>query len=156
MPFREPVCKGRAFGENCHPHQRPLPATGVEWPERTELTAAHWFTGANSKPMVGVQPFALEKEDGEVRKVFVAWLFVGRVWEAGLDGHRKEALEEFARGKLGGIVRAWGLGSETVLSEQTPNHLSPGGRSKTGCTGPAHKPTRAEAAPCSGVTGTLV
>lgn len=112
--------------------------------------------GANSKPMVGVQPFALEKEDGEVRKVFVAWLFIGRAWEAGLDGHWKEALEEFARGKLGSIVRAWGLGSEMVLSEQTPNHLSPGGRSKTGCTGPTHKPTRAEAAPCSGVTGTLV
>ena len=76
--------------------------------------------------MVGVQPFALEKEDGEVRKVFVARVFIGRVWEAGLDGPRKGALGEFARGKLGGIVRVWGLGSETVLSEQMPNHLSPG------------------------------
>lgn len=59
------------------PHQRPLPAAGVEWPERTELTATHGLTGAHFKPMVGVQPFALGKEDGEVRKVSVAQSSLG-------------------------------------------------------------------------------
>lgn len=68
--------------------------------------------------MVGVQPFALEKEDGEVRKVSVARSSLGRVWEAGLDGHRKGALGSLPGVSWEGIGRVWGLGSETVLQNR--------------------------------------
>ena len=75
-----------------------------------ELTADLGFTGADFKPMVGVKPFSLEKEDGEVRKAFAAWLCIGKVLEAGLDGHRKGPVKGFDGSGLGGIIRVCGLG----------------------------------------------
>lgn len=118
-----------------------------------ELTAALRFTGADFKPMVGVKPLSLEKEDGEVRKAFAAWLCIGKVLEAGLDGHRKGTVKGFDGGGLGGLIRVCGQvremrpRSEQVLSEQTPSHLETG--HKQGCMGLVPKPKGVEAAPCS-------
>lgn len=98
-----------------------------------ELTAALRFTGAHFKPMVGVKPLSLEKEDGEVRKAFAAWLCTGKVLEAGLDGHRKGTVKGFDGGGLGGMIRSLWTGerneAQITAGAIRTDSKSPGDRS---------------------------